>query len=135
MNEKMELAVRLLKKLLIWFILPLVLLVASFLLGEQFEVGRLSAIASCEGSMNTATCIRSKGYLAGYPYYPDLTRRYFGAYARMIGGDLGASYKVEPQPLPAVKINKEGDNPDEDPDEKEEALAPATKDKLPAAKK
>jgi len=133
MNEKMELAVRLLKKLLKWVVLPLVLLIIFFLMGEQFEVGRLSAIASCEGSMNTASCIRSKGYLAGYPYYPDLTRRYFGAYARMIGGDLGASYKVEPQPIPAIKIDKDTDNPDEDTEEKEDV--PATKDKLPVTKK
>jgi len=135
MNEKMELAVRLLKKLLKWFILPLVLIIAFFLMGEQFEVGRLSAIASCEGSLNTASCIRSKGYLAGYPYYPDLTRRYFGSFARFIGGDLGASYRVEPQPLPALKVNKDGENPEDDPEEKDDAPPPATKDKLPPAKK
>ena len=96
MNEKMEKIVGLLKKILLWFILPLVILIFCFILGEQFEVGRLSAIAGCDGAMNTSACIRSKGYLANAPYYPDLTRRYFGAYARMIGGDLGASYRVEP---------------------------------------
>ena len=106
MNEKMELAIHLLKKILLWFILPLALLIFLFVLGEQFEVGRLSAIASCEGSLNNAACIRSKGYLDKYPYYPDLTRRYLGSYARMIGGDLGASYRVAEPPVQAVKLNK-----------------------------
>jgi ABC-type dipeptide/oligopeptide/nickel transport system permease component len=113
MNEKLERIVGLLKKALLWFILPLVLLIFCFILGEQFEVGRLSAIASCEGSMNNAACIRSKGYLDSSPYYPDLSRRYFGAYARLIGGDLGASYRVEPK-LPVGNIVKEGDNSPED---------------------
>jgi len=135
MNEKIELLVRLLKKMLLWFVLPLVLLIFVFILGEQFEVGRLSAIASCEGSMNNAACIRSKGYLASSPYYPDLARRYFASYARMIGGDLGASYRVEPQ-LPALNINKATDgNPDEDPEDAEDPKATPTKDKLPPAKK
>jgi hypothetical protein len=40
-------------------------------------------------------CAKEKGYLAAEPYYPDLTRRYLGAYARAIGGDLGASYQVK----------------------------------------
>jgi hypothetical protein len=135
MNEKIELLMRLLKKMLLWFVLPLVLLIFVFILGEQFEVGRLSAIASCEGSMNNAACIRSKGYLASSPYYPDLARRYFASYARMIGGDLGASYRVEPQ-LPALNINKAADgNPDEDPEDAEDPKATPTKDKLPPAKK
>ncbi|QWE23090.1 hypothetical protein FD975_02465 [Polynucleobacter sp. AP-Jannik-300A-C4] len=135
MKEKIELLVRLLKKMLLLFIFPLVLLIFFFVLGEQFEVGRLSAVASCEGSINNAACIRSKGYLASSPYYPDLTRRYFGLYARMIGGDLGASYRVEPQ-LPALNINKNADgNPDEDPEDVEEPKAAPTKDKLPPAKK
>ena len=47
MKEKLELVIRLLKKALIWFILPLVLVIFFFVLGEQFEVGRLSAVASC----------------------------------------------------------------------------------------
>ena len=114
MNEKIEKIVGLLKKLLIWFILPLVLLVFFFILGEQFEVGRLSAVASCEGAMNTASCIRSKGYLDKYPYYPDLTRRYLGSYARMIGGDLGASYRVAEPPVQAVKLNKTEEEGQED---------------------
>lgn len=135
MKEKIELLARLLKKMLLLFIFPLVLLIFFFVLGEQFEVGRLSAVASCEGSMNNAACIRSKGYLATLPYYPDLTRRYFGSYARMIGGDLGASYRVEPQ-LPALNLNKTTDgNSDEDPEDAEEPKAAPTKDKLPPAKK
>lgn len=135
MNEKIELLMRLIKKMLLWFVFPLALLIFVFILGEQFEVGRLSAIASCEGSMNNAACIRSKGYLASSPYYPDLARRYFASYARMIGGDLGASYRVEPQ-LPALNINKAADgNPDEDPEDAEDPKATPTKDKLPPAKK
>ena len=135
MNEKIELLMRLIKKMLLWFIFPLALLIFVFILGEQFEVGRLSAIASCEGSMNNAACIRSKGYLASSPYYPDLARRYFASYARMIGGDLGASYRVEPQ-LPALNINKAADgNPDEDPEDAEDPKATPTKDKLPPAKR
>lgn len=119
MNEKLESLIQLGKKLLLWLILPLVILIAGFFLGEQFEVGRLSAVASCEGSVNNSACIRSKGYLASSPYYPDLGRRYFGAFARMIGGDLGASYYVEPA-LP-VNLPKAGDTPpDEDAEEPEE---------------
>ena len=133
MNEKLERIVRLLKKVLLWFILPLVLLIFSFVLGEQFEVGRLSAIASCEGSMNNAACIRSKGYLTSPPYYPDLSRRYFGAYARMIGSDLGASYRVEP-PAPALNL-KPADAQPEDEEDLEEKKPVAPKDKQPAAKK
>jgi len=120
MNEKMEKIVGLLKKLLLWFILPLAVLVFFFILGEQFEVGRLSAVASCEGSLNTVSCIRSKGYLANSPYYPDLTRRYFGAYARMIGGDLGASYRVEP-PAQVINLKKDTDNAADDEDTSDDA--------------
>lgn len=120
MNEKLENIVGLLKKILLWFILPLVLLVFFFILGEQFEVGRLSAVASCEGALNTASCIRSKGYLANSPYYPDLTRRYFGAYARMIGGDLGASYRVEP-PAQVINLKKDSENTTEDEDAADDA--------------
>jgi len=133
MNEKLERIVRLLKKVLLWFILPLVLLIFSFVLGEQFEVGRLSAIASCEGSMNNAACIRSKGYLTSSPYYPDLSRRYFGAFARMIGSDLGASYRVEP-PAPALNL-KPADGAPEDEEDLEEKKPAPPKDKQPAAKK
>ena len=135
MNEKIELLIRLLKKLLLWFVFPLVLLISVFILGEQFEVGRLSAVASCEGSINNAACIRSKGYLANSPYYPDLARRYFASYARMIGGDLGASYKVEPQ-LPALNINKANDGTsDEELDDAEDQKSSPTKDKSPPVKK
>ena len=133
MNEKLDRIVRLLKKALLWFILPLVLLIFCFILGEQFEVGRLSAIASCEGSMNNAACIRSKGYLASPPYYPDLSRRFFGAYARMFGGDLGASYRVEP-PAPALNLRSADAPPEDDEDLEEKKLAPP-KDNQPAAKK
>ena len=133
MNEKLERIVRLLKKVLLWFILPLVLLIFSFVLGEQFEVGRLSAIASCEGSMNNAACIRSKGYLTSPPYYPDLSRRYFGAYARMIGSDLGASYRVEP-PTPALNL-KPADAQPEDEEDLEDKKPASPKDKQPAPKK
>jgi len=133
MNEKLDRIVRLLKKALLWFILPLVLLIFSFVLGEQFEVGRLSAIASCEGSMNNAACIRSKGYLTSPPYYPDLSRRYFGAYARLIGSDLGASYRVEP-PAPALNLKPADAQPEDDEDLEEKKPAPP-KDKQPAAKK
>ena len=133
MNEKLERIVRLLKKVLLWFILPVVLLIFCFVLGEQFEVGRLSAIASCEGSMNNAACIRSKGYLTSPPYYPDLSRRYFGAYARLIGSDLGASYRVEP-PAPALNLKPADAQPEDDEDLEEKKPAPP-KDKQPAAKK
>lgn len=133
MNAKIELLTRLLKKLLLWLILPVVLLISLFGLGEQFEVGRLSAIASCEGSVNNPACIRSKGYLANAPYYPDLTRRYLASYARLIGGDLGASYRVEPL-LPAQNLNKVNEGTEEELDDAEEQKS-ATKDKLPPAKK
>ena len=133
MNEKLDRIVRLLKKVLLWFILPVVLLIFCFVLGEQFEVGRLSAIASCEGSMNNAACIRSKGYLTSPPYYPDLSRRYFGAYARLIGSDLGASYRVEP-PAPALNLKPADAQPEDEEDLEEKKPAPP-KDKQPAAKK
>jgi hypothetical protein len=133
MNEKLELLKRFLKKLLFWLILPLVLLISFFVLGEQFEVGRLSAVASCEGSVNNPACIRSKGYLANSPYYPDLTRRYFASYARMIGGDLGASYRVEP-PVPALNLKKSNEGAEEELDDAEEQKSGPAKDKLPPAK-
>ncbi len=88
-----------LKKTLFFGIFPAAFFVFLFFLGEQFEVGRLGAIASCEGSANPSACIRSKGYLPAAPHYPDLGRRYLGALARAVGGDLGASYK---EPVPAA---------------------------------
>lgn len=103
MNEKLAAVINIMKKSLLWFFLPLGLVLFCFVLGEQFEVGRLSAIASCEGSLNNAACIRSKGYLAEAPHYPDLGRRYFGGFARFIGGDLGASYREESK-LQAITI-------------------------------
>jgi hypothetical protein len=134
MNAKIELLTRYLKKLLFWLIFPLILLISLFGLGEQFEVGRLSAIASCEGSVNNPACIRSKGYLANAPYYPDLTRRYLGSYARMIGGDLGASYRVEPQ-QPALNLKKANEGAEDELDDAEEQKSSPTKDNLPPAKK
>jgi len=112
---------------LIWLVAPLAFVVFLFFLGEQYEVGRLSAVASCEGSVNTPACIRSKGYLASEPYYPDLGRRYIGGFARMVGGDLGASYRVEPK-LPAL-APKPADSPEEDDDLKD---LPPEKPKAPA---
>jgi hypothetical protein len=117
MNPKVDLVFKFLKKLLIWLVAPLAFVVFLFFLGEQYEVGRLSAVASCEGSVNTPACIRSKGYLASEPYYPDLGRRYIGGFARMVGGDLGASYRVEPK-LPAL-APKPADSPEEDDDLKD----------------
>lgn len=127
MNPKVDLVFKFLKKLLIWLVAPLAFVVFLFFLGEQYEVGRLSAVASCEGSVNTPACIRSKGYLASEPYYPDLGRRYIGGFARMVGGDLGASYRVEPK-LPAL-APKPADSPEEDDDLKD---LPPEKSKAPA---
>ncbi len=127
MNPKVDLVFKFLKKLLIWLVAPLAFVVFLFFLGEQYEVGRLSAVASCEGSVNTPACIRSKGYLASEPYYPDLGRRYIGGFARMVGGDLGASYRVEPK-LPAL-APKPADSPEEDDDLKD---LPPEKPKAPA---
>jgi hypothetical protein len=90
-----------LRKTLFFAIFPAAFFVFLFFLGEQFEVGRLGAIAACEGSPSPSACIRSKGYLPAAPHYPDLGRRYLGSLARMVGGDLGASYK-EPVPVAGV---------------------------------
>jgi len=127
MNPKVDLVFKLLKKLLIWLVAPLAFVVFLFFLGEQYEVGRLSAVAGCEGSVNTPACIRSKGYLASEPYYPYLGRRYIGGFARLVGGDLGASYRVEPK-LPAL-APKPADSPEEDDDLKD---LPPEKPKAPA---
>ena len=93
--------ISILKNVFLFGLIPLFLMVFAFFLGEQFEVGRLGAVASCEDSENKGTCIRSKGYLPQSPYYPDLGRRYLGGFARALGGDLGASYR-EPLPPPAA---------------------------------
>ena len=90
-----------LRKTLFFAIFPAAFFVFLFFLGEQFEVGRLGAIASCEGNANPSACIRSKGYLPAAPHYPDLGRRYLGSLARAVGGDLGASYK---EPVPAAGL-------------------------------
>jgi hypothetical protein len=99
MADVMNKTVSILKKILFFGIFPLAFIVFIFFLGEQYEVGRLGAVASCEEAANKNTCLRSKGYLPQAPYYPDLGRRYIGGFARMVGGDLGASYK-EPVPTP-----------------------------------
>jgi hypothetical protein len=101
-----------LKNLVIWGLLPLAFLTFLFVLGEQFEVGRLSVMASCKDCPDVSLCAKEKGYLASEPYYPDLTRRYLGAYARAIGGDLGASYQVtsgKPAALDKPKTDKNDD--------------------------
>lgn len=107
MADVMNKTVSILKKILFFGIFPLAFIVFIFFLGEQFEVGRLGAVASCEEAANKNTCLRSKGYLPQAPYYPDLGRRYIGGFARMVGGDLGASYK-EPVPT-APAAPAEGD--------------------------
>lgn len=84
-----------LKKTMLFLVFPLGFVVFLFFLGEQFEVSRLGAVAECEDTANKSVCLRTKGYLAGAPYYPDLGRRYLGAFARTVGGDLGASYKEQ----------------------------------------
>lgn len=100
--------IALIKKTLLYAVAPLVILVFVFFLGEQFEVGRLGAVASCESTANSTSCLRSKGYLPEAPYYPDLGRRYVGGFARLIGGDLGASYKEKlPAPAPAPEKAEE----------------------------
>jgi hypothetical protein len=101
MAQMMDKVLTILKKILFFGVFPLAFVVFIFFLGEQFEVGRLGAVASCEEAANKNTCLRSKGYLPQAPYYPDLGRRYIGGFARMVGGDLGASYK-EPVAAPPV---------------------------------
>lgn len=98
------------KKLLFFLVFPLFIVIFMFFLGEQFEVGRLGAVAACEDSSNKNSCIRSKGYLPQAPYYPDLGRRYLGAFARLVGGDLGASYREAPS-LPALTEEKPAEAP------------------------
>ena len=136
MNPKVDRLFGYLKKLLIWLVAPLGFIIFLFFFGEQYEVGRLSAVASCEGSINTQSCIRSKGYLASEPYYPDLGRRYIGGFARLVGSDLGASYRVEPKAAPLVNAKPAGDNAEEDEDLKD--LLPKAADvaapKAPAKK-
>jgi hypothetical protein len=52
----------------------------------------------------------------------------------MIDGDLGASYRVEPQ-LPALNLKKANEGAEEDLDDADEQKSNPTKDKLPSAKK
>jgi hypothetical protein len=77
----------------------LIFFAVVFFTGEQFEVSRLSNVAACEGSANPSVCIRTKGYLAEQPFYPDLGRRYVAGFARWVGGDLGATYAQSPESL------------------------------------
>ena len=103
-----------LKKLFVWGLLPLAFLTFLFVMGEQFEVGRLSAVAACKDCPDVGLCLREKGYLESDPYYPDLTRRYLGAYARIIGGDLGASYQVKTAKPNKQVTPKTSDNSDQE---------------------
>ena len=84
---------RLLRSVLRWTVRLLVPLVVVFVVAEQVEAHRLGAIAACEGAATAPdNCLRQRGYLASAPYYPDITRRVLGHYARSLGGALGASY-------------------------------------------
>ena len=85
-----------LKKALRWAMITLLPAFVIFVVGEQVESFRLGAIAACEGAKDNANCMRQKGYLASSPYYPDITRRLVGGYARWLGGALGASYAPPP---------------------------------------
>ncbi|MFM7966771.1 MAG: hypothetical protein ACKPBE_10005 [Betaproteobacteria bacterium] len=87
-----------LKKTMLFLVFPLGFLVFLFFLGEQFEVNRLGAVAECEDSTNKSVCLRSKGYLAAAPYYPDLGRRYLGSFARAVGVILVQAIKSPSQP-------------------------------------
>jgi len=82
-------------KWLAWGCLPLLVL---FVVGEQVEARRLGAIAACESSKDSANCMRQHRFLAESPYYPDITRRVLGGYARILGGAMGASYAPPPPP-------------------------------------
>jgi hypothetical protein len=42
--------------------------------------------------------MRQHGYLAIAPFYPDITRRLLGGFARTAGGWMGASYAPPPPP-------------------------------------
>ena len=50
-----------LKKTMLFLVFPLGFVVFLFFLGEQFEVGRLGAVAECEDSASKSVCLRSKG--------------------------------------------------------------------------
>jgi len=99
MSPIAEKILAILKKMLFFIIFPIALFVFLFFLGEHFEVNRLAAKAECESVENRDVCMRSKGYLARAPYYPDLGRRYLGALARLVGGDLASYHEAPPVPL------------------------------------
>jgi hypothetical protein len=104
-----------LKKIIVWGLLPITFLTFLFVMGEQFEVGRLGAVAGCRDCPDLGICLREKGYLPEDPYYPDLTRRYLGAFSRAIGGDLGASYQVKSvKPVILSPSKKNSENSDQD---------------------
>ncbi|WP_439114079.1 hypothetical protein [Hydrogenophaga sp.] len=83
----------LLRSVFRWTVRLLVPLFVVFVVAEQVEAHRLGAIAACESAPTAPeNCLRQRGYLASAPYYPDITRRLLGHYARSLGGALGASY-------------------------------------------
>ena len=92
MKNILDKLVAFLKSMLKWGALTLVPLAVLFVVGEQVESYRLGAIAACESAKDAPNCMRQKGYLAATPFYPDITRRVLGAYARKLGGAFGASY-------------------------------------------
>ncbi len=96
MNTALASTGALLKKLLKWSAFTLLPLFVVFVTGEQVESYRLGAIAACENAKDTSNCLRQRGYLAAAPFYPDITRRLVGGYARILGGALGASYAPPP---------------------------------------
>lgn len=79
-------------RVLRWLALLAVPLAVLFVVGEQVESRRLGAVAACEAAGDPGNCMRRRGYLLNDPYYPDITRRVVGGYARTLGGWLGASY-------------------------------------------
>jgi hypothetical protein len=111
----------LVRKIAGWIAAVLVVLFIVFVVAEQAEVSRLGAIAACESNKDLPNCMRQRGYLASAPYYPDLTRRMLGSYARLAGNAFGASYKqIEPKKL------EEGEEEEAKAEPAEKASAKAT---------
>lgn len=79
-----------------WLGWTMLVLVVAFVMGEQLESGRLGAVAACESAKDASVCVRQRGYLLQSPYYPDISRRVVGGWARLVGGTLGASYAPAP---------------------------------------
>ena len=88
----------LLKNTLKWLALTVIPLFIVFVIGEQIESARLGAVAACETAKDQPNCMRQRGYLAASPFYPDITRRVIGGYAKLLGGALGATYAPLPPP-------------------------------------